>query len=268
MKYTTDVFPKYGEPVGPGTRQNRQGYLQPMRDAFSFTPVPFPLVDVKLEALRNRLLAIASVVAWAAVDQSLRWAPKRNQDGKLVATYCDHYAWDVLCKLLGKYPPLAALLWWNSGHEAAALAGEDVPVVYPRNGKPGTVREYGATSLAQWLEQYAEDFGWLRFDEPDALQAYLDSHGTVGIICCERRSAGASHITVAVPSLVAKALGITPAGEGVLQTEAGAQTNVLTKREWYTAKWKRVHLLALPPEYWSEVVELPKVANDAGESNE
>ena len=257
MKYTTAVFPKYGEPTGQGNRRNRRDYLQPMADRFTWDPIDFPMISDELEARRNRIIRMAACVRWAEVDKSLRWAPRRNDDGKIIATYCDHYTWDFLQQLLNAYPPVASLLWWTGDNEAKALAGENVPVVYPRAGVTGTVREYSATDLARWLEQYAEDFGWVRFDSAEALQAHLDEHATVGIVCAERVSKGSSHVTVALPSLVATALKWENPEDhtGVLQTEAGANTFPLTRRTWYAGRWKKVHFLALPSTFLDPVTK-------------
>ena len=249
MKYTTAVFPKYGEPIGDGGRQNRKDYLQPMAERFDSNPPTWPMVPEEIEAMRVRLVRLVRLVVWMNVERSVRWAPRKNDAGKVVATYCDHYTWDFLQQLLDAYPPLAALLWWSGANEAAALSGESVPVVYPREGVTGTVVEYGATSLARWLGESAEDFGWVRFDTAEDLQAYLDEHAVVGIVCAEKKpsSKGASHITVALPSITAKALKFETDDTGILQTEAGGRNRRLTRRTWYTDyNWHKVHYLALP----------------------
>lgn len=253
MKYTTDTFPKYKpNEVGDGTRRNRADYLQPMGERFDYNPPKFPMVLDETANHRERLLRIAKLVVWMQVDKSVRWRKIVNDAGKTLATYCDHYAWDFLNQCLDAYPPFAALLWWNKENEAAALAGEPIPVVYPRYNVKGTVVEYGATGAAKWVAEFAEDFGWQTFDDDKALQVYLDENSTVGIVIAQKRdrSRGASHVTVALPSLVAKALRYETDDDGVLQTEAGGTNRQLTRRTWYAADWKAVHFLALPPSFF------------------
>ena len=131
------------------------------------------------------------------VEGSSRYLPR---DGK---TYCNIYAYDLVSAMGGYIPRV----WWEeaplqqikAGAEVITLkefkrrrdSGEDLSnVVVPRYGveRDGqiihqrTVREMNATSIANWMGEYGEQFGWRAASTPDEAQSAANNGRIVVII--------------------------------------------------------------------------------------
>jgi hypothetical protein len=191
-----------------GRRDNRANYLTPMGERWA-------------GHTGDLVTDLVGLVQWMDVENSLRWASRRNAKGKL-ATYCDHYAADFTEQLLGK-AVLPAWTWWLDDVLEDHREGEDLPD--PVIGK--TVREFGARSLHAWLPVYGADFGWRAEKDMSGLVNTLNAGPTFGIITTPK------HIAIALPDACGALLDV-PAGSVVLSSQAGSR-NVAAWRQddWF-----------------------------------
>lgn len=142
------------------------------------------------------------------------------------ATFCNIYAHDY-CFLAGVYLPR---VWWMRKAIATLAAGGSVA---PELAV--TVSELNANSLFNWLEEFGQDFGWVRTFDLTDMQSAANA-GQVGIICAQRKELNSpGHICAVVPETPnhqAKRSGAkvtTP-----LQSQAGASNFNFGGRVWWT----------------------------------
>lgn len=212
------TMPIIDRPRG-GRRDNRRNLLTPMGERWNGVTGDF-IVD------------LAALVAWMAVDTSLRWMPHPGRTPGKLATYCDHYATDFLDQLFGA-PPIPGWTWWLDGVEDDGVD----PVI----GK--TVREFGAKSLHAWLPEFGAEFGWQAEKDESGLRNVLNATPTVGLITTPR------HVAIALPDACGPLLGVSD-GPVILTSQAGSR-NV---RAWRQNDWFRRNaavqfhsFLPLPP---------------------
>ena len=207
-------IPLYDGGPDRGTRANRADYLEPMAERW-------PGGD------------LLQLVDWLAVDRSQRWQKRERADGTF-ATYCDHYAADLIEQACGRQL-ISAWVWWTDAALRRLLRGETVPVVYGE-----TVREHGARGLHDWMRTDGQAYGWHRVHTDAALREQLNDRQTIGLILTP------SHVAVALPDVVANIPGTAP-----LQTQAGSRNVRLWRQDdWYRRNaetlrvWLDPHLLA------------------------
>lgn len=213
----------------PGTRADRKGYLSPMAERWPGG-------------------SIADLLLWLDVEGSLRWQKRTTSAGKL-ATYCDHYAADLIEQACGEQL-ISAWVWWTTHAERRIrLFGDVVAPVYGR-----TVIEHGAKGLHQWVARCGHEFGWTREKDAKNLQMQVDHHNTIGLILTP------SHVAVVVPASVLDDVGMDgrlrpPARPGdALTSQAGARNFLLSwESDWYARRTDTVFV-------WLDPAELKRVA--------
>jgi len=163
---------------------------------------------------------LTAIIKHLNVEKSARYIASGG------ATFCNIYAYDY-CFLAGVYLPR---VWWMRKAIATLAAGGSVTPKYNE-----TVSELNANSLYNWLEEFGQDFGWVRtFDLTDLQNAA--GTGQVCIVCAQRTELNRpGHICAVVPetqSHQAKRSGAnvtTP-----LQSQAGASNFNYGGRVWWT----------------------------------
>lgn len=134
----------------------------------------------------SRISETYAIVNYLDVVSSARYQPTSS------STYCNIYAYDF-CYLSGAYLPR---VWWLSKTlmEFAKTPGYDPAPQYAKN-----VGELNANALYDWLDEWGDDFGWVRATSMDEIQAKVNE-GRVGVICAKRRNPSRSgHITCVLP---------------------------------------------------------------------
>jgi hypothetical protein len=190
-------IPVYDGGPDSGTRADRADYLEPMAERW-------PGGD------------LLQLVDWLGVDRSLRWQPRKRADGTQ-ATYCDHYAADLIQQATGQQL-ISAWVWWTPDAIRRMRRGETVPVVYGQ-----TVVEHGAKSLHAWIREWGPSFGWCEVGSDTELRSVLTQRQTIGLILTP------SHVAVALPDDVADVPGTAP-----LQSQAGSRNVRLWRQDdWY-----------------------------------
>jgi hypothetical protein len=92
--------------------------------------------------------------------------------------------------------------------------------------------------MHDWFITWGDDFGWEPMHDFDNLQAMINNHGGIGIICAKRRELSRSgHITVVVPETETnKAARLNGTVIYPLQSQAGLQNNKYfssLKKDWW-----------------------------------
>jgi hypothetical protein len=189
----------------PGTRSDRNGYLSPMSERWPGG-------------------TIADLVTWMDVEASERWRKRTTSSGKL-ATYCDHYAADVVWALTGRQLTSAWVWWTGHAEKRIRLSGATITPVYG-----DTIMEHGAKGLHQWMGRCGHEFGWTKEKDGASLQGMVDQHGTIGLILTP------SHVAVVVPSVCAEVIELrVPTHRGpCLTSQAGARNFALSwESDWF-----------------------------------
>jgi hypothetical protein len=180
---------------------------------------------------------LLQLVDWLAVDKSVRWQPRQRADGTQ-ATYCDHYAADLIEQACGQQL-ISAWVWWT---EAALRHLELGDPVVARYGK--TVIEHGAKGLHGWMIEHGERYGWHRVYTDAALRDMLTDRHTIGLILTP------SHVSVALPDVYQPA----PFSGPPLQTQAGSRNVRLWRQDdWYRRRTDTVRVW-LDPYFLRNVV--------------
>lgn len=213
-----------------GARATASGRAYPMAEQ------PSPAAELAGRDFSGRVSTIRRVVDWLDVERAQRWMPRDSK------TYCNVYAADAT-RTLGAYLPR---VWWDSKALARIAAGETVPVVYPYQDRPGTIREMGANLLRTWLVEFGPSFGWQvvagddetpagRLARAKILREELNRTGSFGLISARNRDRNRSgHIVLALPDLVAPELASSTSSP--LQSQAGTRNRRLFVSDWYTDK--------------------------------
>jgi hypothetical protein len=124
------------------------------------------------------------IVNFLAVDKSARYQPGAGK------TYCNIYAYDY-CYLGDVYLPR---VWWNGRAIGDLKAGQSVE---PKYGV--TIIELNANALHDWLNEWGDDFGWVKTTSLTELQD-MANRGRVALICAKRKDTNRSgHIVAVVP---------------------------------------------------------------------
>ena len=87
-----------------------------------------------------------------------------------------------------------------------------------------TVRELNANSLALWMKQWGQEFGWTRSTIADA-QAHVNAGGFATIIADRKDRGRSGHITVIIPGEIKDG--------GPHQWQAGSQNSESSHSKWY-----------------------------------
>jgi hypothetical protein len=191
-------IPTYDGGPDTGTRNDRADYLEPMGERW-------PGGD------------LLSLVDWLNVEKSQRWQPRKKADGTQ-ATYCDHYAADLIEQACGQQL-ISAWVWWTEAAFRRLELGEVVAPVYGQ-----TVIEHGAKGLHKWMIEHGERYGWHRVYTDAALRDMLTDRHTIGLILTP------SHVSVALPDVYQPA----PFSGPPLQTQAGSRNARLWRQDdWY-----------------------------------
>jgi hypothetical protein len=168
--------------------------------------------DAKVNALRG-------ILDFLDVERSARYQPTST------ATFCNIYAYDY-CHLARAYLPR---VWWTDRAVAGLTAGEAVNAAYGT-----TIREQTANQLFDWLNDWGDDFGWVRVFDFSLLQSKVND-GAVGLICALRKVLSRSgHITVVIPEIAPSSA--LRSGTNVLiplQSQAGTRNKKVFMRDWW-----------------------------------
>ena len=168
------------------------------------------------ELWRARAYAILETLK---VESSARYKKKVDpKSGNTIDTYCNVYAYDVVCAL-GAYMPR---VWWNEAYLAELEKGTItvVPVAEYRDaqkqatlkGQPATPKSLGkiasiwnetthelsANMLADWFNRWGAKFKWTRTADMAHAQSQADG-GKVVVISASKIDASAGHVSVVIP---------------------------------------------------------------------
>lgn len=132
--------------------------------------------------------SIHAIIEWLNVEKSARYQPDKF-------TYCNIYAYDYADKL-GAYLPR---VWWNTAALKRVNSGEDMPVIYPRNGVPGTIVEMNANSIYEWFKNVAPKVGWRKIESKTEAQNLANAGKCVIMVGANLVSRSSGHITAIVP---------------------------------------------------------------------
>lgn len=134
---------------------------------------------------------LIDIVEFLNVEKSLRY--KRNEvGGKVVATYCNIYAFDY-CNLAGGYLPR---VWWNKNIVDEIKQGKDIEPVYAK-----TVSEINANSLYDWFQNYSNEFGWQKQNDLFEAQKKANDGWIVIIVAKQKIVSHSGHITAIIPEM-------------------------------------------------------------------
>jgi hypothetical protein len=115
--------------------------------------------------VQTRIGGMHNIVNYLEVDKSARYRVDEH-------TYCNIYAFDY-CYLGNAFIPR---VWWTYKALQKVLAGMDVKPVYGVS-----VVELNANSIYAWLEEWGDDYGWVRTYDLTVLQDNVNQ-GKVGVI--------------------------------------------------------------------------------------
>lgn len=198
-------------------------------DSINSRHAPLSETDLPKRRITNKtretnLEDITKIIAYLDVETHKRYLRSTQ------STYCNIYAYDF-CYLAQAYLPR---VWWMSKTlmEFAKNPGQNPAPQYGKN-----VQELNANSLYDWLNEWSDDFGWVRTYDLTELQNKVNE-GRVGLICAKRRTLSRSgHITCVVPESAGHAA--VRNGNAVtmpLQSQAG----VKNKKYFADAWWVRL----------------------------
>lgn len=178
----------------------------------------------KIGTDEQKVQDIHQIINFLSVNTSKRYLPINNGQ----TTYCNIYAYDF-CYLNGVYLPR---VWWTQKAILNIQQKIPVSVVYGE-----TVRELRANDLFDWLEEWGDDYGWLRTFDLTELQNQTNQ-GKIGLICAKRLDTNRSGHIVAVlpelPTVMARYNGSTVVEP--LQSQAGVSNKKLfnNSNQWWT----------------------------------
>ena len=216
---TSNIVMPYLAREPKGERNNRSGYLSPMKERIVFSERATSSFDIRIK----------EVLDWMDVEKSTRWASQILASGKR-ATYCDHYAADFLCQLYGpKAVDFGAWIWWTDSSLEKLQKSETVEVTYG-----STVKELGAKGLHLWMKNYGPQFNWKLFKTSEELRSYVNSTPmAVGTIHTP------THVSIVLPDRV----GPIPLGNPPvpLQSQAGSRNKKMWRQnDWYRSNKETV----------------------------
>lgn len=185
------------------------------------TPLNETKMPFRNPASAKRNEEVHKVIAFLNVEQSARYQPGNG------STYCNIYAYDF-CFHTNVYLPR---VWWTSKTliEFSKTPGYDPKPVYAEN-----VLELNANALYDWLNEWGDDFGWIRTFDINELQQKVNE-GRVGVVCARHVDPKRSgHITCVVPEgngQTAKRTGDVVTAP--LQSQAGSQNKKYFADTWW-----------------------------------
>jgi hypothetical protein len=204
-----------------GSRDNTGVWQRSIAETFPF------LARVAVVGLGN---AWRELLAWADVENSARWQPRRTAGGNN-ATFCNLYAWDIGKQLHPEFSDVIPALWFNKRGIQQVRGGTFTKVEYAEN-----VVAVGANGLADWFAKFGAEFGWTVIpatieNEPEIQDAV--NRGALGYITCANvNRSRAGHVAVVVHDDAGRDV----PGEGLLQSQAGSTNYELRRSRWYTAR--------------------------------
>ena len=173
----------------------------------------------------TKIADIYKIVDYLDVVNSARYQPTSK------TTYCNIYTYDF-CYLAQAYLPR---VWWMSKTlmEFAKTPEGSQPVA-PTHAYGKNVAELNANALYDWLDEWGDDFGWVRtYDLTDQQSKVND--GRVGVICAKRIDLTRSgHITCVLPEangMSARRNGVTVTAP--LQSQAGMKNKKFFSDDWW-----------------------------------
>lgn len=184
-----------------------------------------PLDEPDLPRRAPAAAPAANVDSLGAILRFLDVERSRRYQRTPSATFCNIYAYDY-CHLAGTYLPR---VWWTARAIARLLAGESVTAAYG-----STLLEQTANQLFDWLNEWGDEFGWVRAFDLSLLQERVNE-GTVGIVCAQRKVLSISgHITVVIPEVApASALRAGSRVTAPLQSQAGSRNRQRFAEDWW-----------------------------------
>jgi hypothetical protein len=203
-------------PTGPASNRNSVNSRHtPLSEA------DLPKRKIAGKTKESNIADVYKIIAFLDVETHARYqrSPK--------STYCNIYAYDF-CFASQVYLPR---VWWTSKTliEFAKTNGYSPAPSYGKN-----VSELNANSLFEWLNEWSDDFGWVRTYDLTELQTKVNEGG-VGLICAKRRDLSRSgHITCVIPETPGHAA--LRSGNKVtapLQSQAGAKNKKYFVDTWW-----------------------------------
>jgi hypothetical protein len=145
-----------------------------------------------------------SLLDWLDVENSPRYQPTKK------ATHCDAYAGDY-CQIRNIYLP-SGIFWnktvlWNAEQAEKMHEKYEWPkIILGYSSKGGTVEEYSANSVFDWLRKYGNYFGWEAIDKLSYLQK-MANENYICIISGKNKIPGKSgHIVIVIPEYPEKGI--------------------------------------------------------------
>lgn len=168
--------------------------------------------------------SLIDIVEFLNVEKSLRY--KRNEiGGKVVATYCNIYAFDY-CNLAGGYLPR---VWWNKNVLEDIKQGKDIEPVYSK-----TVSELNANSLYDWFKDHSLEFGWQKQNDLYEAQQKANAGYIVIIVAKQKIVSRSGHITAIVPETAEHKSRSINKTFLPLQSQSGVVNNKYFNDNWFT----------------------------------
>lgn len=179
----------------------------------------FPLNEANLPTSKN----LIDIIEYLNVEKSLRYK-RKELNGKIVATYCNIYAFDVVY-LLGQYLPR---VFWNKEAIEKLNKGQTVVEKYAQ-----TVFEINANGLFDWFSDFGSQFGWIKQTDFKTAQEIVNAGG-IGIIVAKQKNLSRSgHITVIAPDQRNNKGKEIKGRFCPLQSQAGVINQKYFVSEWY-----------------------------------
>jgi hypothetical protein len=184
----------------------------------------FPLNENGMPKGNGTPESLGDIIKFLAVEKSARYKPL-SRDGKIVATYCNIYAFDF-CNLAGGYLPR---VWWSGVAAKEVKAGKDVVAKYGE-----TVFELNANSLLDWFNEWSDDFGWKKETDLEQAQKKANEGQIVILVGKQKIVSRSGHITAIVPETPEhKALKSQSGMFEPLQSQAGASNKSYFNQNWF-----------------------------------
>jgi hypothetical protein len=189
----------------------------------------YPLNEIGMPIGDGSPNSLGKVIEFLNVEKSLRYKPN-IVGGKMVATYCNIYAFDY-CNLAGGYLPR---VWWGKDFIKAVEDGLAIETKYGV-----TVFEQNANSLYDWFCNFANQFGWIKQNDLFEAQDLANKGYIVIVVAAQKISSRAGHITAIVPETETHKAKNVNKTFVPLQSQAGANNKSYFNDNWFTASHYR-----------------------------
>jgi hypothetical protein len=184
----------------------------------------YPLNEENMPKGDGSPKSLTDIVNFLDVEHSQRYVQK-FVGGKMVATYCNIYAFDY-CNLAGGYLPR---VWWYPKAVADLQKGLDLEPKYAE-----TVQELNANSLYDWFVEFADDFGWKKETDLQKAQGLANIGQIVIIVAKQKITSRSGHITAIVPEVQEHKSKFVGSVYQPLQSQAGALNKKYLNDNWFT----------------------------------